>query len=746
MVRANGEFRDMGAWVVLSVLGVVGAALGQALRGADTGPFSCNGRSAGYYADVSKGCQIYHMCDGLGRQFSYSCPNATLFQQRMLICDHWYMVNCSRATADYSANLLIGQKDKLFVEDSEMSAYSRTPRPDLLNAPSSAAEYNLIYRIGETNLSPRKFVGVENSDERSSEEPTYFPPSQWSTEAPKRENVGRRKSDQIGFENRQNKALFGKNDAVVYKSNFKATTPVYPQSVEDTTGNPNNIGLQPPDYIEENSNYQSQSSDYSDKNFDPIFELLPPRFGKDGNNKLNAISKFEDDLPVDEPEFRNTAKLTERFDYDQEQDQPNKVVVNFQSNFKATTPQYPSFVDTTSPEPGDVGVLPPNNDKNKVRNGVNFESRFKATTPQYPTFVESTSANPVDVGLLPPQNDKDALKYSNSPLFESNYDDNEHVQFESNFKATTPQYPTFVESTSPNPDDVGLLPPQNAKDSVKYYKEPTYDDKKPIRVQFESRFKATTPQYPTFVESTSPNPVDVGLLPPQNDKNNVRYYKNPSYQSNFDSKKEVPVQFESKFKATTPQYPTRVDSTSPNPFDVGLVPPKRAGGVAYKSTFRATTPKYPPFVDATSPDPSNLGIVAPGNSVVNFHSDFKATTPVYPKLVASTSPDPGQAGLLPPQNFRVAGLAEPGGAEEEYNLPAKPFAPLGLQADYTAEEDLQELPGIRLSNFMKSFNKQQWQMLRHALKIPEYDFPLDDFVRPGYDSVVNSFEPKGRRK
>lgn len=52
--------------------------------------------------------QIYHMCDGLGRQFSYACPNTTLFQQRMLICDHWYMVNCSKAESNYAANLLIG--------------------------------------------------------------------------------------------------------------------------------------------------------------------------------------------------------------------------------------------------------------------------------------------------------------------------------------------------------------------------------------------------------------------------------------------------------------------------------------------------------------------------------------------------------------------------------------------------------------------------------------------------------------
>ncbi|XP_035774820.1 mucin-5AC-like [Anopheles albimanus] len=97
--------------------------------------FSCAGRVAGYYADVETGCQIYHMCDGLGRQFSYACPNTTLFQQRMLICDHWYMVNCSKAESNYAANLLIGQRDKPFVPEEENEI--RTPRPDLLDRPDA---------------------------------------------------------------------------------------------------------------------------------------------------------------------------------------------------------------------------------------------------------------------------------------------------------------------------------------------------------------------------------------------------------------------------------------------------------------------------------------------------------------------------------------------------------------------------------------------------------------------------------
>lgn len=76
------------------------------------------------------------MCDGLGRQFSHACPNTTLFQQRMLVCDHWYMVNCSRSENDYKANLLIGQRDKPFV--SEFEHELRTPRPDLTDQPYSS--------------------------------------------------------------------------------------------------------------------------------------------------------------------------------------------------------------------------------------------------------------------------------------------------------------------------------------------------------------------------------------------------------------------------------------------------------------------------------------------------------------------------------------------------------------------------------------------------------------------------------
>ncbi|KAJ0183530.1 hypothetical protein K1T71_001506 [Dendrolimus kikuchii] len=148
--------------------------------------FTCQGRTSGYYADMETGCQVYHMCDSLGRKFSYSCPNTTLFQQRMLICDHWYMVNCSMSERDYTANLLIGQRDKPFVSDEEMRL--RTPRPDILSVPPSSNYYDGL-REAESKFPihpDNNIVGIADSISNDnngldSAKKNYRPPSSWST-------------------------------------------------------------------------------------------------------------------------------------------------------------------------------------------------------------------------------------------------------------------------------------------------------------------------------------------------------------------------------------------------------------------------------------------------------------------------------------------------------------------------------------------------------------------------------------
>lgn len=379
-------------------------------------------------------------------------------------------------------------------------------------------------------------------------------------------------------------------------------------------------------------------------------------------------------------------------------------------------------------------LLPPKNPQHELilnEEGLFQEhqlfSKFLSTTPAYPSEDELREF-------------EQRLHQPVTVLLASNFDDSGPkgipINFQSNFKATTPQYPTSVNPTSPEPSDIGVLPPKNSNN----------------KVNFQSTYKATTPNYPTIVEQTSQNPSEAGILPPKeisNETNSFPTFKIPTDVLEPTGLNERRVVFKSNFKATTPQYPSYVEATSQNPIDVGLLAPRTK--VVYKSNFKATTPKYPSFVDATSPNPSDAGLLAPKDTVVNFHSDFKATTPNYPKSVVSTSPDPGQAGLLAPQpSNEVQGLnpdeyiTDANNFSDNYNQ--FPFKTLDPTSEYIEEGDLQEIPGIRLSNFMKSFDYKQWQALRQAFRIPEYDFPLDYATRPSYNSVVNSFEPVSSKK
>jgi syndecan 1 len=71
--------------------------------------FNCSEqRLPGYYADVSARCQVFHICLG-DRQWSFLCPNGTIFSQEHFVCVWWYEFDCSKATSLYDLN------EKLFV-------------------------------------------------------------------------------------------------------------------------------------------------------------------------------------------------------------------------------------------------------------------------------------------------------------------------------------------------------------------------------------------------------------------------------------------------------------------------------------------------------------------------------------------------------------------------------------------------------------------------------------------------------
>merc|ERR1712025_261750 len=71
--------------------------------------FTCEGRvEGGYYADPVAECQPFHICanDGAGGLTTYSvlCPNGTIFNQNVFICDWWFNFDCSEAEGLYSIN------------------------------------------------------------------------------------------------------------------------------------------------------------------------------------------------------------------------------------------------------------------------------------------------------------------------------------------------------------------------------------------------------------------------------------------------------------------------------------------------------------------------------------------------------------------------------------------------------------------------------------------------------------------
>lgn len=71
--------------------------------------FLCDGQvEGGYYADPEAECQAFHICGGGLQgsliQYSFLCPNGSLFNQEYFVCDWWFNVDCSQAEGFYFLN------------------------------------------------------------------------------------------------------------------------------------------------------------------------------------------------------------------------------------------------------------------------------------------------------------------------------------------------------------------------------------------------------------------------------------------------------------------------------------------------------------------------------------------------------------------------------------------------------------------------------------------------------------------
>merc|ERR1711963_843993 len=96
--------------------------------------FTCDGQvDGGYYADGEAECQVFHICtaDGAGglAQYSFLCPNGTVFNQNYFICDWWFNFDCAEAEGLYSLNDELAAEREAASASSPQGSYA-SPDPD----------------------------------------------------------------------------------------------------------------------------------------------------------------------------------------------------------------------------------------------------------------------------------------------------------------------------------------------------------------------------------------------------------------------------------------------------------------------------------------------------------------------------------------------------------------------------------------------------------------------------------------
>lgn len=131
-----------------------------------SGSDDCSSNSMfGMYANLESGCQGYHVCHG-GRKDTFMCPQGTLFNQELLVCDHWYRVQCPGGGG--------GGQPPLYPEaespgDSFPPAYA-PPQPNYVPQPYEPPSY--------VPPAPAYPGGFEGESEAPSSPPSpYYPPA-----------------------------------------------------------------------------------------------------------------------------------------------------------------------------------------------------------------------------------------------------------------------------------------------------------------------------------------------------------------------------------------------------------------------------------------------------------------------------------------------------------------------------------------------------------------------------------------
>src|SRR5699024_5648858 len=78
--------------------------------------------------------QVFHVCQQGGRKNSFLCPNGTMFNQQMFVCDWWHNVQCDEVPQHYALNQQIydhSWESKRITNKKGASASVATSQPDI---------------------------------------------------------------------------------------------------------------------------------------------------------------------------------------------------------------------------------------------------------------------------------------------------------------------------------------------------------------------------------------------------------------------------------------------------------------------------------------------------------------------------------------------------------------------------------------------------------------------------------------
>ncbi|GAB6029593.1 hypothetical protein CHUAL_005336 [Chamberlinius hualienensis] len=134
--------------------------------------FDCKKHPVGYYADPLTKCQVYHMCDMKGNKFSYLCPNGTLFHQQLLICAHWYQVNCTKSLKLYEVNKVMFPYEK-YPEDRLHKHQEQTQilQPQVLHTQLLIEDSQTQQSVQQTHVSQEIFKRIQPEFEQPQLQP-----------------------------------------------------------------------------------------------------------------------------------------------------------------------------------------------------------------------------------------------------------------------------------------------------------------------------------------------------------------------------------------------------------------------------------------------------------------------------------------------------------------------------------------------------------------------------------------------